>query len=95
MISHDLGRDAKVAGIELEFLNLALEGFRQFAIELNREVLGHSGKRTVRGRAFRIINRTEEPGHFGYKRSAKGGVLSEGCLGELVIKGPRQIEGTR
>jgi hypothetical protein len=33
--------------------------------------------------------------HFGYKRSAKGGVLSQGCLGELVIKGPRQIDGTR
>ena len=25
----------------------------------------------------------------------KGGVLSQGCLGELVIKGPRQIDGTR
>ena len=23
------------------------------------------------------------------------GVLSQGCLGELVIKGPRQIDGTR
>jgi hypothetical protein len=34
-------------------------------------------------------------GHFGYKRSAKGGVLSQGCLGELVIKGARQIDGTR
>ena len=27
--------------------------------------------------------------HFGYKRSAKRGVLSQGCLGELVIKAPR------
>jgi hypothetical protein len=25
----------------------------------------------------------------------KQGVLSQGCLGELVIKGPRQIDGTR
>ena len=61
VMSHDLGRDAKVAGIELEFLNLPLEGFGQFAIELNLDVLGDSGKRTVRGRAIRIINRTEEP----------------------------------
>jgi len=30
-------------------------------------------------------------GHFGYKRSAKGGVLSEKCLGELVIKGPARM----
>ena len=30
-------------------------------------------------------------GHFGYKRSAKGGVLSQGCLGELVIKGPARL----
>jgi hypothetical protein len=32
---------------------------------------------------------------FRLQRSAKGGVLSQGCLGELVIEGPRQIEGTR
>src|SRR5208283_5997423 len=32
-----------------------------------------------------------ERGHFGYKRSAKGGVLSQGCLGELVIKGPARL----
>ena len=25
----------------------------------------------------------------------KGGVLSQGCLRELVIKGPRQIDATR
>jgi len=59
--AYDLGRDAKVAGIEFEFLNLALEGFGQFAIELNRDDLGDSGKRTVRSREIRIINRTEEP----------------------------------
>ena len=29
--------------------------------------------------------------HFGYKRSAKRGVLSQGCLGELVIKGPARL----
>jgi hypothetical protein len=27
VMAYDLGRDAKVAGIEFEFLNLALEGF--------------------------------------------------------------------
>jgi hypothetical protein len=32
---------------------------------------------------------------FRLQRSAKGGVLSQGCLGELVIEGPRQIDGTR
>ena len=30
-------------------------------------------------------------GHLGYKRSAKGGVLSQRCLGELVIKGPSRL----
>jgi hypothetical protein len=39
--------------------------------------------------------RDAKRGHFGYKRSAKGGVLSQGCLGELVIKGLRQIDATR
>ena len=33
-MAYDLGRDAKVAGIEFEFLNLALERFGQFAVEL-------------------------------------------------------------
>ena len=31
-MAYDLGRDAKVAGIEFEFLNLALEGFGQFSV---------------------------------------------------------------
>jgi len=30
-------------------------------------------------------------GHFGYKRSAEGGVLSQRRLGELVIKGPARL----
>jgi hypothetical protein len=29
--------------------------------------------------------------HFGSKRSPKGGVLSQRCLGELVIKGPARL----
>ena len=33
----------------------------------------------------------QKRGHFGYKRSAKGGVLSQGCVGELVIKGPARL----
>jgi hypothetical protein len=61
VMTYDLGRDAIVAGIEFEFLNLASEGFGQFAVELNRDDLGDSGKHTLRGRAIRIINRAEEP----------------------------------
>ncbi len=48
--------------------------------------------RSHQNRTGAEVDFTAETGRsFGYKRSAKGGVLSQGCLGELVIKGPARL----
>jgi hypothetical protein len=38
-----------------------------------------------------FLHRLAKRGYFGYERSAKRGVLSQGCLDELLIKGPARL----